>query len=93
MSNRAEHLTSGGSTWLAAQPGESLGKIFKGRLKENNFNDIINKYTHTMRKWHCSWKGDIHKEFTRWIISRNDLFRLLPIAGGLKTLEVLNVCF
>lgn len=46
-----------------------------------------------MRKWHCSWKGDIHKEFTRWIISRDDLFRLLPIAGGLKTLEVLNVCF
>ena len=93
MSNRAEHLTLGGSTWLAAQPGESPGKIFKGCPKENSFNDIINKYTHTMRKWHCSWKGDIHKEFTSWIISRDDLFRLLPIAGGLKTLEVLNVFF
>jgi len=93
MSNRAEHLTLGGSTWLAAQPGESPGKIFKGCPKENSFNDIINKYTHTTRKWHCSQKGDVCKEFSRWIISRDGLFRLLLIADGLKTLEVLNVFF
>lgn len=91
MSNRAELLTLGGSTWLAAQPDKSPGKIFKGCLKENSFNDTINKYTHLMRKWHCSWKGDIYKEFTSWIISRDDLFRLLPIADGLKTLELLNI--
>lgn len=93
MSNRAELLTLGGSTWLSAQPGKSPGKIFKGCLEENSFNDTINKYSHLMRKWHCSWKGDIHKEFTSWIISRLDLFRLLPIADGLKTLEVLNIFF
>lgn len=93
MSNRVKHLTLGGSTWLPSQPDESPGKIFKGFPKENSFNDIINKYTHTMRKWHCSWKGDIHPEFTSWIISRNDFFRPLLIAGGLKTLEVLNVFF
>lgn len=93
MSNRAEHLILGGSTWLAAQPDESPGNIFKGCLKENSFNDIINNYAHTMRKWHCSWRGDIHKDFTSWNISRGDLFRLLPIAGGLKTLEVLHVFF
>lgn len=46
-----------------------------------------------MRKWHCFWKGDIHKEFTSWIISRDNLFGLLPIANGLKTLEVLNMFF
>lgn len=46
-----------------------------------------------MRKWHCSWRGDIHKEFTSWIISRGDLVKLLPISGGLKMLEVLNVFF
>lgn len=40
MSNRAEHLTLEGSTWLAAQPDESPGKVFKAYcLKENNFND------------------------------------------------------
>lgn len=93
MSNGAEHLTLGGSTWLAAQPDESPGKVLKGYPQENNFNDIANKYTHTMRKWHCSWRGDIHKEFTSWIISRGDLVKLLPISGGLKMLEVLNVFF
>lgn len=93
VSNGAEHLTLGGSTWLAAQPDEPLGKVLKGYPKENNFNDIANKYTHTMRKWHCSWRGDIHKEFTSWIISRGDLVKLLPISGGLKMLEVLNVFF
>lgn len=93
MSNRDELLTLGGSAWLAAQPGKSPGKIFKGCLKENSFNDTINKYTHLMRKWHCFWKGDIHKEFTSWIISRDNIFGLLPIANGLKTLEVLNISF
>lgn len=40
MSNRAEHLMLEGSTWLAAQPDESPGKVFKAYcLKENNFND------------------------------------------------------
>lgn len=93
-SNRAEHLTLEGYTWFATQPDESPGKVFKGYCpKENNFNDIVNKYTHTTRKWHCSWKGDIHKEFTSWAISKGDLFRLLLISDGLKTFQVLSVFF
>lgn len=93
-SNRAEHLTLEGSASFATQPDESPEKVFKGYCpKENNFNDIVSKYTHNTRKWQCSWEGDIHKEFTSWVISRGDLLRLLLISDGLKTFQVLSVFF